>query len=262
MSPRLVVITESEAEHRFVANRICREFDVAAILVTDPVPGRSWKKVIRKSVFEFADKALWRLFLAATGDREKRRRDVEAVLGRENCAEFHESSKVIAVGRPKGGRLRAEVERLDPDYIAIYGTGIVPNSVLGKARKRALNMHTGISPYYRGTACAFWPIYEGEPEWIGATVHECVPAVDGGEIYSTARASLRRGDSLHAVFARAVLVGADAYVDVLRQATSGRLNGVPQDLTVGREYRGYMRGLRSELIARWQLRKLNRTWPA
>ena len=132
-----------------------------------------------------------------------------------------------------------------PDFIAVYGTGIVPDSVLSKATKKAFNMHTGISPYYRGAACAFWPIHEGEPDMVGATVHECVSAVDGGEIYATAKAPLFRGDSLHAIFARAAKAGAEAYARVLVDAVNGRLTGQGQDLSQGREFRGSMRGIRS-----------------
>ena len=37
-------------------------------------------------------------------------------------------------------------------------------------RKKALNIHMGISPYYRGTDCNFWAIYDGFPNYVGGTV--------------------------------------------------------------------------------------------
>jgi methionyl-tRNA formyltransferase len=122
-------------------------------------------------------------------------------------------------------------------------------------------MHTGISPYYRGAACAFWPIHEGEPEKVGATVHECTSAIDGGEIYMTAQAPLFRGDGVHAVFARAAKVGADCYARVVDDAIHDRLAGRSQDLSEGREFRGAMRSLVAEVLTRWRLRKMRRSWP-
>lgn len=261
MSGGIVLVTCDGPEHRYVANRICAAVPVEAILLTDQPPNRSWKTVLKKSLVEFADKAVWRTYLKLIGDARTAERDMERVFGREASAAFNQPEKVLAVGRPKAGRLRREIERLAPDYIAVYGTGMIPDSVLRQARIKAFNMHTGVSPDYRGAACAFWPIHQGEPELVGATVHECTALVDGGEIYEVARATLYRGDSLHAVFARAVKAGAEAYVRVLQAALAGRLKGEPQDLSRGREFRGHMRGMRSELRARRQLAKMNRTWP-
>ena len=129
------------------------------------------------------------------------------------------------------------------------------------ARDIALNMHTGLSPWYRGAACAFWPIVEGKPEMVGATVHECTSKVDGGRIFFRERAHLYRGDDLHAVFGRAVAVGAQGYADVISRVVNGDLEGEMQDLTVGKEYRGAMLGLQAELAARRSLRRLARSWP-
>lgn len=261
MTSRIVVVTCDGPEQRYVTNRICREVEVEAILVTDQTPNRSWRTVLKKSLAEFVDKAMLRCYLTLVGDARRRDRDLSHVLGDENCAEFKEASKVLAVGRPKAGRLRREVERLAPDFIVVYGTGIIPESVLSQARKKAFNMHTGISPYYRGAACAFWPIHEGEPEMVGATIHECTSAVDGGEIYATVQAPLFRGDGLHAIFARAAKAGAEAYAKVVRDAVEGRLVGRGQDLSLGREFRGSMRGMRAELVARLRLIGMRRRWP-
>jgi methionyl-tRNA formyltransferase len=262
MTGGIVIITGDDLEHRFVANEICRRFEVEAILIVDPVKRRSWKTVLKKSFLEFADKALWRILLKVTGDSRARQRSLIHVFGRENCESFHQQDKTLRVGRPKAGRLLREVERLRPDLIAIYGTGIIPDAVLNKAATKSLNMHTGISPEYRGAACAFWPIYDGRPEFVGATVHECTSRVDGGEVYFKSRAQLFRDDDLHAIFARAAKVGAEGYVEVIERATADTLVGAPQDLAEGAEFRGSMRGFRAEVVARLRLRGLRRTWPA
>ena len=261
MSNRVVVITSEGLEQQYVTNLICAAVPVEAIFVTDQPPGRSWKTVLKNNPLEFVEKGLRRLMLKLIGDARDHDRQLRRVLGEADCAAFHETDKLIYVGRPKKGLLRKEIERLEPDFLVIYGTGIIPDSVLSKARKKAFNMHTGISPYYRGTACAFWPIHEGEPEMVGATVHECTSAVDGGEIYRTAKATLYRGDTLHAVFARAAKAGAQAYVEVVKDAVAGRLTGHSQDLSVGREFSGAMRGLKQEIRARTRLRKMRRAWP-
>ena len=178
---------------------------------------------------------------------------------------FSRPDLIRRVGRPKDGKLKAAVAELRPEIIAVYGTGIIPDDVLGQARMIALNMHTGLSPQYRGVACAYWPLADGRPEMVGATVHECVSSVDGGQVFFQARARLDAGDSLHTVFARAVLVGAEGYGKVVSDALAGTLEGQPQALEEGREYRGRDLGLLSEIRFRlmhaWLSRRGKLTQP-
>ena len=37
-----------------------------------------------------------------------------------------------------------------------------------------------ISPYYRGTSCNFWAFYDGNPNYVGATVHMLTKGLDSG----------------------------------------------------------------------------------
>lgn len=253
----IVLVTGSGAEHRYVANTILAEHDVAAILVCDPPRRRSWARVLQKSPLRFADKALKALYLKMIGDRETRTRSLRKVLGDASDG-FARPDLVVPVGKPRDGLLAKEVARIKPDIIAVYGTGIIDDDVLRMAQRVALNMHTGLSPWYRGVSCAVWPIIDMKPDMVGATVHECTSDVDGGRIFFRQAARIAPDDDLHAVFARAVAVGAAGYARVIADAKAGTLTGEPQDLSVGKEYRGDMLGLGTELRARRALRRLHR----
>jgi methionyl-tRNA formyltransferase len=141
-----------------------------------------------------------------------------------------------------------------PDVILVFGTGVVKESTLSLASHLALNLHTGISPYYRGADCAFWPLYNNELHMLGATVHECTLQLDGGRIFGTARASLQADDDLYSIFARCLLAGADLYVRAVKDLLAGRLEGIPQDLNIGREYKAVMRDVKADLKVRRQLK--------
>ncbi len=65
-----------------------------------------------------------------------------------------------------------------------------------------LNLHTGVSPRYRGADCEFWPWHEQELNFLGATVHSCTSDLDGGAIFGIATAKLEANDGLGAVFGR------------------------------------------------------------
>jgi folate-dependent phosphoribosylglycinamide formyltransferase PurN len=117
-------------------------------------------------------------------------------------------------------------------------------------------MHTGWSPDYRGSDCAFWPLFDRHLELLGATVHEATGDVDGGPIYGRARAHLEQHDLIHAVFARCVQAGTDEYVDVLTLlGTNESLKPETQDLSRGREYRAVDLTLGADLRVRWAIRR-------
>lgn len=263
-SNSIVMLTGDGPEHKYVANLICSRYEVAAIIVVGAQARQSMRqrlsKIFRRGLLNFLDKALWRVFLLVTHDKEAHAAALREVLGEGSCSEFREKEKVIRMTSPDTEELVRVVDGFHPAIIAVYGTYKIPDAVLGVAQNLAINMHTGISPFYRGTACAFWPIVENEPEKVGATVHECTSKLDGGAIFFSASATLYKGDNLHTIFARAVKVGAQGYLDVLRSALEGRLAGTSQDPTVGREYRGYMRGLRAELVARRNLARMRSQW--
>jgi methionyl-tRNA formyltransferase len=45
---------------------------------------------------------------------------------------------------------------------------------------KALNIHMGLSPYYRGSSCNFWALYDGKPQYVGATIHMLSRGLDSG----------------------------------------------------------------------------------
>jgi methionyl-tRNA formyltransferase len=258
-SDSIVVITSDGPEHKYVANLICANFSVSAIFVLRVARSRS--AFLQRGPIVFLDKLLRHVYLMAVNDKALRLKALHSVLGEARCSEFETPDKLIRFDSRSARELAGAVQKFQPQIIAVYGTGKIPDKVLSTAKTIALNMHTGVSPFYRGTASTFWPIVENEAEKIGATVHECTSIIDGGTIFFSGRAPLHRRDNLHTIFARAVKIGAAGYVDVLRQFIARQVSGVPQDLTLGREYRGHMRGLRAEIRGRYNLARIRAALP-
>lgn len=255
----VILLTADGPEHRYVANRLAERVDLAAVVIERGIslsPKRRFAQLRRRySAAQLLSRAAVAAYKRAIDDDASRRESMATVLGRDGAVRRYERliAEVETVNRPAAHEL---VERLEPDRILVYGTGIVGDRMLERSPLTPLNLHTGISPHYRGSACAFWPIHNGEPEMVGATVHEICSIIDGGPIYATATAELEPSDDIHAVFARAVIAGARIYADVVSdlQSQAGDPGGRPQDLTIGTEYRAHMRGLRAEYRARRQLR--------
>jgi len=51
-------------------------------------------------------------------------------------------------------------------------------------KKRAVNIHMGVSPFYRGSSCNFWALFDGNAHLVGATIHMLTKGLDsGGMLY-------------------------------------------------------------------------------
>ncbi len=82
-------------------------------------------------------------------------------------------------------RLETEVlaEALAADLFVVFGASwIRPPLVDLLIERRAVNIHMGVSPYYRGSSCNFWALYDGNADLVGATIHRLSKGLDSGEM--------------------------------------------------------------------------------
>ncbi len=252
---RVVLLTGDEVQHRFVARALAEGPGLAAIVVNVGVRRSRMARVKRAAtrfgVRRLAARVALRWLLVVTGERRRRNRALLTVLG---DPPFPEPVPRFTVAGVNTSEAQSILEELQPDVLCVYGTSLVSDKTLSIARHLALNLHTGISPRYRGADCSFWPLHRQEPEWLGATVHECTAKVDGGAIYAVARPHLAANDGVGEVFARCVAEGARLYAKVVGDVMAGTAVGNAQDLSAGTEYRAAMHDWRAELTVRSALR--------
>jgi methionyl-tRNA formyltransferase len=251
---RIVLITGQGTAHRYMANRLAAEIPLVAIVVDQGPPvsptarvKRLWR---RYTLRQIVGRICLRALRIAWRDGQRMQEQLRRVFGSENPSEFKHHALVQHVSGINTAEGYRVVSALNPDTLLVFGTGIVGGRILRLARTIALNVHTGLSPYYRGAECTFWPLHNGEPHMLGVTVHECTQRIDGGDIYATGRVKLEADDCMHAVYGRCVVTAADLYIRVVKDLLRGHLDRTPQELSIGHEYRAHMHGLRAELKVR------------
>lgn len=254
----VVILTRRGREHRHVANALHRAVPIVSVVVEVPQPDspRARTRQLRRryTTGQIIERGALRAFRLFVRDAEQRDRALRTVLGPASDA-FAEGLRILEVPDINGPASRKHLEEARPELILVYGTRIVRDQILEIGSIGALNMHTGLSPEYRGSDCAFWPVHDARFDLLGATVHECTSRVDGGAVLGRRRAYPQPGDGLHEIFARCVLAGADLYAECTPIALqAGVISGAVQDLSQGREYRSSMRGIRAEYRARRNLR--------
>ncbi|MHB8455597.1 MAG: formyl transferase [Acidiferrobacterales bacterium] len=254
---RLVLLTNVGPEHCYVAQVLADAFpaDLAAIIIA-AAPRRSLSSRVRSyrrrySTRQIISRIGSKLYARAVGRSAHHEAAARTVLFPGSAGWVLPRQDLLRVFPSHNGPecLRA-LEELRPDIIAVYGTGVIRQGVMGMAGRGIVNLHTGISPRYRGSDTVFWALHNQEPEWIGATAHSLSEGLDAGSILATCRTPVSRDDDEATLFFKTVKVGATMYADAIKQLAVGTARPVEQDLSQGREYRFADRTVAAELRVR------------
>ncbi len=105
----------------------------------------------------------------------------------------------IAKGEINDNNIVNEIIRLSPDLIIAYGCSIIKEPLLKAFEGRFINIHLGLSPYYRGSGTNFWPLVNNELDRVGVTFMHIDAGIDTGEIIHQLRARVFVGDTPHQI---------------------------------------------------------------
>ncbi len=100
------------------------------------------------------------------------------------------------------------VRKSAPDVVLVYGTGLIKSALLSAMPKWVINLHAGLSPYYRGGATLYWPVYFMQPQYVGYTLHIIDTQIDHGAILHQNRPEIKAGDTIHDLGCRTIVVAA------------------------------------------------------
>ena len=72
---------------------------------------------------------------------------------------------------------------LHSDHYIVFGASFIKDELAEfLIRKHAVNIHMGISPFYRGSSCNFWASFDKNLSMVGATIHLISKGLDSGSI--------------------------------------------------------------------------------
>jgi methionyl-tRNA formyltransferase len=162
-------------------------------------------------------------------DRKRDRRDEEAkfFFGNDKPA-LARPELVVEVPHINHAEVGALADRLRPDVIAVFGTGLIRGPLLAAGRLGIINLHGGLSPRYRGSDCTFWAMYNGELDQIGCTLHFINPGIDTGDLIAHICPEVTEDDDESTLFWRGVLDSADTYANCLDRLERGETLGQKQ----------------------------------
>ena len=91
---------------------------------------------------------------------------------------------------------------LNSDIFIVFGSSFIKKDLVNfLIDHKALNIHLGISPYYRGTDCNFWALFDNNPHLVGATIHLLSKGLDSGPILYHALSEIKEDPFIYTMSA-------------------------------------------------------------
>ena len=187
---KIVLLTGNELRHIFFKKYMSNHSEISVIAsFCESDHGNIIKKVGQQENNKLRTKHL------------EERVESEKIFFKKFCDETKDKSKSIFINRGDINLTKNvnKIKVLNPDLIISYGCSIIKSELLEIFKGKFINIHLGISPYYRGSGTNFWPFVENELSAIGTTFMHIDEGIDTGAIIHQIRAKIEINDSIHSI---------------------------------------------------------------
>lgn len=168
---KITVFTSNQPRHQAYLRKLAKIADVVhAVLETNTIfPGR---------VQDFFKKSqLMQDYFSKVIDAEK------SMFGEVRFAPSNVKLLPIRFGDLNQMDEKQLSSALDSDVYLVFGSSFIKGWLADfLVDHGAINIHMGLSPYYRGSSCNFWALFDNNPHYVGATVHLLSKGLDSGDM--------------------------------------------------------------------------------
>lgn len=179
---KIVILTGNELRHEFFRKKIASSKDINVLQTFCEGASQDNTEHLR---FDFKEK---HLLARLQSENDFFRLFIDAVEDKSNAEK-------ILKGTINNLQYINSIKSLNPDLIIVYGASILKPFFIETFPNKILNVHLGLSPYYRGSATNFWALADSLPECVGASFMYIDAGIDTGEIIHQVRASINFYDT-------------------------------------------------------------------
>jgi len=245
---KIVIFTRTGFHHTSFINRLQERFEVACV-VREAYPEQPKKNALLsacRSIFRKNATGLMRdeQFLKKFSEtysagfrfhpmlREYLREHFDVMIAKADTKYLN-----VRCGDINSPELREFLKPMKPDIIAVLGSSVIREEMISLPSVAMINIHSGLSPYYRGTWSYGWPIVNREPEYIGVSVHHVNAGIDTGDIIYQTKPLLEKDDDLNAIFLKVIAEGIELMVKSIEEISKkGSIVSYQQPANTGRFY--------------------------
>jgi folate-dependent phosphoribosylglycinamide formyltransferase PurN len=211
-----------------VYHALARDFRVERVLLEDAparmafLKRRAKKLGVRKVLGQLAFRAV----LVPALQRRARARIDEIARDYDLRRDEPPAAVVQRVSSVNDDETIEALRALAPAVVVVNGTRIISDRVLKAVPSRFINIHTGVTPLYRGVHGGYWALVDGKPRACGVTVHLVDEGIDTGGILAQALIEPTAADSFVTYPYLQVAAALAPLAQCVRQVLEGRVEVV------------------------------------
>ena len=221
--PRIVLLGGPRETTRFVYHALAARFDVVQAIV-EQAPARAGflkRRAERLGWFTVGGQVLFRSLAVPLLTRGARRRRDSLKSSYQLDDRAIPDDVRLDVSSVNDPVVQERLAALDPEVVVVNGTRIIGKATLAACDAPFINIHTGITPKYRGVHGGYWALAEGDPTHCGVTVHLVDAGIDTGGVLGQARIEPGPKDNFTTYVLHQYGVGVPLLLDVLARAADG-----------------------------------------
>ncbi len=188
-SKKIVILAGKGASTNIICNKLALEFDIAAVILEEPVPKSIFlkKRIKRLGILKVIGQILFQAIIVSFLNMISKKRIHQI------CTQHHlddnsiNIKNIINVSSVNDDSCLHSLQHLKPDLIIVNGTRIISKKILTGVNAIFINTHTGITPKYRGVHGGYWALANKDVQNCGVTVHMVDAGIDTGKILFQAK---------------------------------------------------------------------------
>lgn len=199
---KFVVLTSTGLRHKYFAKTMCDNFNVEHVVFEDK---GCTMELFQKELLYFQQYRGWR----------------------------PNSYTWCQQGSINSKKIEDVIRETEPDYLLVFGTGLLKENIFSIPKAGSLNIHTGLTQHYRGVDSHIWAIMDDRLDLIGSTVHCIDKTIDAGYVLDQqVLKNIRQEDDVNDVFLKNCVLGINTMERVVRLLPSTD----PQNVGRGKLY--------------------------
>lgn len=224
MQPKKIILLASDCESsRWVYHALEEAVHIEAVILEQQISKKELAKnrIKKIGLMQVIGQAMFSALLVPLLKLQSKKRKAFLVNKyRLNSNDFS-NSKTSRVSSINDEASLKAINLFQPDIIVVNGTRIISKKILQSTNAFFLNMHVGITPYYRGSHGGYWALRNKDAANFGTTIHLVDAGIDTGEVLKQVFTKPDKPDNFTTYPVLQAAVGIEALKEVLANMIAG-----------------------------------------
>ena len=181
---KVIILGSRSNSTNILYNSLTNEFDIIKVIIEKKESKFLFFKRRLKKVgyLKLLDQLFFILFISKliTLYSEKRYKEILKINNLSNSN--IDKTQIISVESINSSTSIDLIKSFNADIILLSGTRILSSNLLRSINSKIINIHAGITPYYRGVHGAYWAYLNKQSSLAGVTLHRVDKGIDTGKI--------------------------------------------------------------------------------